>query len=79
MRGSREVGTWGVLTTPSRMEKQKSCNVPQDYWFGTFGKAQSYRCQVIIGPLAMRLLNGSPFWLLGIGFIGTLVLIPFPF
>ena len=58
MRGSREVGTWGVLTTPSCMEKQKSCNVPQDYWFRTYGKAQMYRCQVIIGPLAMRILNG---------------------
>ena len=37
--------------------KAQSCKFPQEYWFGTFGKAQSYLCRVIIEPLAMRHLN----------------------
>ena len=56
MRGSRGVGTWGS-GRPLPHGKAQSCKFPQEYWFGTFGKAQSYRCRVIIGPLAMRHLN----------------------
>ena len=71
MRRSRGVGTWGPVTPPPppRMEKQKAIN-----FLRNTGLAQIYRCRVINGPLAML-----PFWLLGIGFIGTLERIPFPF
>ena len=56
MRGSRRVGTWGP-GHPLPNGKAQSCIFPQEYWFRTFGKAHSYRCRVIIGPLAMRHLN----------------------
>ena len=29
----------------------------QEYWFGTFGKAQGHRFRLIIAPLTMRHLN----------------------
>ena len=51
------MGGGGGPDHPLPHGKTQSCNFPQEYWFGTFGKAQSYRCRVIIGPLAMRLLN----------------------
>ena len=56
MRGSRGVGTWGPDESLPH-GKAQSCKFPQEYWFGTFGKAQSYQCRVIIGPLAMCHLN----------------------
>ena len=52
MHGPRGVGTWGS-EPPQPHRKAQSCSFPQEYWFGTFGKAQSYRCR----PLAMRHLN----------------------
>ena len=50
------MGTLGP-DDPLPHEKAQSCKFPQEYWFGTFEKAQSYRCRAIIGPLAMRHLN----------------------
>ena len=76
----------GIQTPPLPHGKAQSCKFPKEYWFGTFGKAQSYRCRVIIGPLAMRHLNDVslagrwwPVLVAGIDFIGTLVLFRFPF
>ena len=51
MRRSRGVGTGG-LDYPLQHGKAQRCRPPQEYWFGTFGKAQSYRGRVIIRPLA---------------------------
>ena len=42
----------GGLDNPLPHGKAQSCKFPQEYW-----KAQSYQCQVIIGPLAMHHLN----------------------
>ena len=41
MRGSRGVGTGG-LDYPLQHGKAQRCRSPQEHWFGTFGKAQSY-------------------------------------
>ena len=53
MRGSRGVGTavtggGGGQDNFLPHGKAQSCKFPQEYWFGTFGKAQSYGFQVII-------------------------------
>ena len=44
MPGSRGVGTGG-LNYPLQHGKAQRCRSPQEHWFGTFGKAQSYRCR----------------------------------
>ena len=49
MRGSTGVSTGGH-DHPSRMEKHKAV----DYLRITVGNVESYRCRVIIGPLARR-------------------------
>ena len=54
MRGSRGVGTGG-LDYPLQHGNAQRCRSPQEYWFGTFGKAQSYRGRVIIRPLAKKI------------------------
>ena len=38
MRGSRGVGTWDPDDSLPH-GKAQSCKFPQEYWFGTFGKA----------------------------------------
>ena len=53
MPGSRGVGTGG-LDYPLQHGKAQRCRSPQEHWFGTFGKAQSYRGRVIIQPLGCQ-------------------------
>ena len=68
MRGSTGVSTGGP-DTPSRMEKHKAVII-----LGLLvRKVQSYRCRVIIGPLARRHLydvslegRWLPVWLLSV-------------
>ena len=55
MRESRGVGTGGP-DHPLQHGKAQRCRSPQEYWFGTFGKAQSYRGRVIIRPLAKKII-----------------------
>ena len=54
MCGSRGVGTGG-LDYPLQHGKAQRCRSPQEHWFGTFGKAQSYRGRVIIRLLAKKI------------------------
>ena len=49
MHGSRGVGTWDLEDSLPH-GKAQSCKFPQEYWFGTFGKATD------VGS-AMRHLN----------------------
>ena len=60
MRGSREVGTWGVRTTPSRTEKHKAVNFLQNTGLEPLEKHKATDVRsMIIGPLAMRHLNAA--------------------
>ena len=57
MRGSREVGTWDPDDSLPHGQAQ-SCKFPQEYWFGTFGKATDVGSLSLVGRRWPVLVNG---------------------